>query len=649
MSRRRGARRSQSQVPQSRGAHAPGVVQAAADKSRTAELLTAPAARLDDGAAISELAPKTPVRQLLMEVSTREYFEKRRNGLYLERSTWMQHWREIAEYFAPRRQRIWPFDRNKGTKKHEKVINCTGPIALRTLGNGMHSGLTSPARPWFKLGTPVPELAEIPSVAFWLMLVQRILEQIFTRSNIYSQFPQAYQDQAAFGSTVLWLDEHPRKVITTKLFPVGSYMLGSGADGEVDTVYRDVSMTVANAVDAFGLKACSPGTQEKYKRGQLDEWLLLSQCCEPNRTHDPENPFSKRWVSAWFEREAGPKGQLLRQSGYNSRPFAAPRWNVCGEDIYGYSAAMEALGDQRALQQLERRKLRAADKVVEPPMVAPASLKFQRVSMLPGDVSYLDDATPSDAKFGPVMTVPPEAIVVDEKSIAEHATRIKEVFMTDLWLAIMQDQRATPATAEEVRAKADERMLQIGPTIERQEEEMLDVVIDRTFEVALDRGFIPPPPPELQEAAAGGDDELRVEYISILAQAQRMVGTAADDRLIAVAGNLAKLGRADALDLLNVDRIVRDYAAKLGCSPKALMPQQLVEQLRGRRVQQQQAEAQSQQQLAQAQALAHAGRGAQSLAAAPIDDSQGETALTGLLSKMGPMASASASGAPMGS
>lgn len=605
-----------------------------AGKTRSPSLLES--IRTEPSAAPAKPQPKRPMGY---DAGTRAYYQRRLGALETERASWVAHWRELAEYFLPRTQRFWWTDRNRGIKRNEKIINNTGPIALRTMSSGMHSGLTSPARPWFRFTTPDPRLMEEPGVEQYLHDWEELARLVIQRSNLYSLFPQSYSMMGGFGTNVLWLDDDPHTVVRGKVFPIGSYSLGMGPTDRVDTVYRNVSMSVGAVVEEFGYEACSTRVRDLYDHGALDQWVLITHACEPNRYHNPSDFMSKPWVSVWFEREAPEEERFLRRRGYSMFPAAVSRWDVCGEDIYGYCPAMDALGDQRALQQLERRKLATADKIVNPPMMAPSALKNQRISLLAGDQSYYDMATPAGAKFEPVITVPYQAMTVEEGSIREHERRINASFLADLWLMIAQDNRASPATAEEIRAKMDEKMLQLGPVVERIEGEFLDHVIDRVCSIMEDRGISPgPPPPALVRAAERGETQIRIEYISILAQAVKMVGTAAIDRQVAFTANLAKAGKPEALDLLNTDVLVREYARMLGTNPETLNSPEEVDAIRQARAQAEQQEVASQQALTQAQAAAHAGRAAQSLAAAPLNDPNGPSALTGLLGTLGPAA-----------
>jgi hypothetical protein len=190
-----------------------------------------------------------------------------------------------------------------------------------------------------------------------------------------------------------------------------------------------------------------------------------------------------------------------------------------------------------------------------------------------------------------------------------------------LWLMMAQTDRRQ-MTATEVAERHEEKMLQLGPVLERLEDELLDPLIDRVFAIALRAGHIPPPPQELQ------GQELRVEYISILAQAQKLLGTASVERLAGFVGNLAAVNPG-VLDKVNMDAMVSEYSEMLGTNPNLLHPDEQVQQARQARAQQQQA-------LMAQQQMAGMVQGAKTLSET---DMEGDTALNRLMGTLGGMAS----------
>lgn len=541
---------------------------------------------------------------------------ERYNALKLERQSWWDHWRELAEQIRPRGSRFLSSEVNKGWKKNDKIINSTPCTAERTLAAGMMSGITSPSRPWFRLTTPDPQLAEQGAVKQWLSKVEDTLRLVMARSNIYNSLHSVYSDLGTHGTACLWVDEDDKSVVRTYTFPVGMFCLDTSATAQIDTVYRELSMTVRQVVDRFGYDACSPQTKTLFDCDNYNVRLQVLHMVEPNTEHQEGKlgPAGKKYRSRWYELSAS-DNCCLRDEGYDELPAMAPRWNVTGEDVYGDSPGMAALGDCKALQQLEKRKFQAVDKIINPPMRGPSSLQNTRSSLLPGDVTYVDSLS-TGSTFAPAMEVPPVAVQIVGQEIRETEARVNRTFFADLWLMLANSD--STMTAREVIERREEKLLQLGTVLERLQEELLDPMISRIFSVCLKRRLLPPPPPVLQGA------DLRVEYISIMAQAQKLLGTTAVERLLGFVGQIATL-KPDVIDKVDMDQTIDEYSTMLGVPPVIIRPDDDVAQVRAARAQ----EAAQAQQAQQAQAAAQT---AQTLAQTPTD---GQTALNSMLQGLG--------------
>ena len=155
-------------------------------------------------------------------------------------------------------------------------------------------------------------------------------------------------------------------------------------------------------------------------------------------------------------------------------------------------------------------------------------------------------------------------------------------------------------TATQVNAINNEQMMMIGPVYERLDHELLDPFIGRTFGIMDRMGLIPPVPEELV------GQELEIEYISMLAQAQQMVGLGGIDRLTTYAGKIAQLN-PDVLDKFDADEAVDQYARMLGVPAAIVRSDETVAEMRRSRTEQQ---AQMQQMAAAAQMAQTAQQGA---------------------------------------
>ena len=508
------------------------------------------------------MAPSTDVSTDLpySEQSKLGRLKRRHSALKTERAAYDPAWKEAAENILPRRARFFTQDANKGGKKESKIYNSKPTSASRTQASGMMASISSPARKWMKITTTLPELRELAPVKEWLDIVEERVLAAFSKSNIYNCLHNVYADIGTFGTSAMLVEEDPDTIVRAYVFPIGSYCLAQNAKGEVDTIFREFQMTSRQLVDMFGEENCSQSVRDDVNQGRLDKWNDVVLVIQPNGDYQPERigAAGKEISTCWYEArtpDEGPDAKPLRESGYSERPWMTPRWNVTGEDVWGTGPGTEALADAKMLQLLEKRKMQAFDKVVNPPMRAPTSLMGGRSSLLPGDVTYVDGSSPGQT-FSPAMELNPMALPAFRQEIRECEMRIEDAYFASLWLT-MQRIDAGKMTATEVTARQQEQMLLLGPVMERLEDELLRPLVERVFAVLTRNRLIPPPPDELE------GQELKIDYVSIMAQAQKLLGTANIERFVTFVGHLHAVDQ-NAIDKLDLDQSIDEYGDAIG-------------------------------------------------------------------------------------
>lgn len=520
-------------------------------------------------------------------------------GLKDDRRTWDPHWQEIADYILPRRGR-WAErdgDRKSGKKRRDRIIDGTAGRALRTLASGMHSGLTSPSRPWFRLGMEDQAAERDRAVKAWLASVERIMYQAFARSNFYSSVHSAYYELGAFGTTaILELETDPRSTDQPPFrfhpLTVGTYWIEADEDGRVDTFYRQYWMTARNMVARWGEDKVSREAAQNAKDNPYKTHEVLLTVCPRGETQGAGHRAGSRlvgnqdmpWEATYLEVNGGSGtmgSELLEVSGFNEMPLLCPRWTVTAEEVYGRGPGMEALADTKMLQAQRTTGLRAIQKMVDPPLRVPANYKG-RISLLPGAINHVDTVMQKDG-VGPMYDLRFD-VGAAAADIAQTRMAVRESFYNDLFLMILENPNMT---ATEVLERKQEKMFLLGPIIERQQNELLDPLVDRTFAMLHRAGAIPEAPPPIQ------GQPLRVEYVSVLAQAQKMTATAGIDRVVAFAGQLEAL-RPGAMDMVDTDFAIETYADLLGVPPELIRGSEAATEIRKARVEQQQAQQQAQ-------------------------------------------------------
>jgi len=501
-------------------------------------------------------------------------------ALKSERATWLSHWKEISDYMLPRSGRFFIQDRDKGWRRHNNIYDSTGTRALRVLAAGMMSGMTSPARPWFRLGVSDPDLMKSPAVKVWLHQNTQMMLRIFAKGNTYRALHSMYEELGAYGTASSIVMDDYDDVIRHYPLTCGEYALATDYRGNVNTIYREFQKTVAELVGEFGTENVSPAVKNMHDRGSLDQWITIVHAVEPRVDRDPRMKDAKNmpYQSCYFELNAK-EGKYLRESGYKQFPALAPRWATAGGDIYGNGPGMEALGDIKQLQHEQLRKAQAIDYKTKPPLQVPSSMKNRDIETMPGGVSFVDMSGQSGGiKTAFDVNLDLNHLLMDIGDVRE---RIRGSFYADLFL-MLANQTDARMTATEVAERHEEKLLMLGPVLERLHNELLDPMIEMTFTRMLEAGLVPPPPEELQGM------EINVEFVSMLAQAQRAVATNGVDRFVANLGSMAAI-KPDVLDKFDSDKWADEYSEMLGISPELIVPGQQVALVRQQRAEQAQA------------------------------------------------------------
>lgn len=516
-----------------------------------------------------------------------------------QRSSFITHWRDLGDYVLPRRPRFQITDTNRGQSRNQRIIDSTATMAIGTLSSGMMAGITAPSRPWFRLSIENRFLAQLGPVKEWLEEVTNIMRSIYIRSNLYNVLPTTYLDLGQFGTACMLVEEDFESVARFYSIPIGSYTLANDEKLRPRVFMRELRLTVRQVVTKFGgidgeagkpdFTNISGHVQDLWKNQHFETWVDVVHVIKPNEFHDPNRIESrfKKFISIYYERGVsgqnisssfieGDLDKILREGGFDEFPILAPRWSVTGEDVWATSCpGMVALGDVKSLQTLQKRRAQAEEKMVNPPMTGPTSLRNSKISILPGDMTF-DDSREGQKGFRPSHEVNPriQEVLLD---IQEHQRRISRAYFEDLFLVFTQSDRRE-ITATEIDAKREEKLLALGPVLEQINQDLLDPLTDLVFNFGVRQRMFPEPPEEIQGSP------IKVEYVSIMAQAQKLVGLAGIERLTRFVGELAAAkGDASPWDKYNSDRAIEIYGDRQDVDVDIIVPDDIAEEKRAAR------------------------------------------------------------------
>lgn len=525
----------------------------------------------------------TPAITYDQSVDKRREYGILRASLLNERSSFEAQYAELANFVKPRRVRLFFHERNRGDKRNQKIMDSTATYCFDVLRAGMLSGLTNPALPWIQMGLSDPDLAKYLPVKVWLKEQSDLVLSMFLQSNDYTILPTFYSDEALFGTAAMGCYDDVEDLVRSYSYPIGSYACGMDDRGTVNTFVRDMQMTVRQIVKKF---AVIPGTntidwtniseqvKTAWDKSQYEDWHDVSNVITPNEDYDGRRADSryKPFGSCWFE-VGKESNRFLQERGYNEFPVFIGRWEVTGEDTYGSECpGMQALPDIKQLQTGERRSLQAIEKMVNPPLQAPTSLRTSGVSVIPGGTTYTD-VSQHQAGVRPLYDT---NFAIDKMEAKQAATRqrIKDVTFTSLFLMLAQSEDPQK-TAFEIAKRYEEKLQVLGPVVNRNSNEVLQKMVMRHWQMARRAGMVSPPPDEVR------GHSLLVRFDGPLHQALKMVGVTGQERFMQ---NMVQLAQVfpEAKAKVKVFRQIDIYADQLSIDPSQLRTddeaQELVDQ-----------------------------------------------------------------------
>jgi len=505
--------------------------------------------------------------------------------LWDQNDYWLPHWREIQRLALPYRGRLETetSTQNDGKERADDRFDGTATRALRILSAGMHGGLTSPSSKWFRLGFQDRELTKYGPVRTWLDMVEEIMYSSLRRSNFYQAVQNIYLECGGFGTSCLFEESHDSgRGVWFRVITTGDYTLIVDNQGRVHGLSRRDWLTAAQMIEKFGDSVSDEtkrlAKEHPFKYVKIYQIIRQRKNRDVNRIDRLNLPYESIYLEDGRPEDEGP----LRTGGYDDFPYMCPRWDVIGSNVFGYSPAMDALPDIRSINSITSDLLTAVEKEVNPPVNVPESL-WDSIDLLPGG----QNPSTTSEHVTPTYQISPN-LNAGAGLRDEFKQAISEWFYTPLFILT-----ANPnATATEIAAKNEEQLVQLGPVIQRMFTELLNPVIKRTFSIEWKQGAFPIPPQEIAGAP------IEIEYISTLAQAQKLVGVQKLERFVNFTGAYAQIDPS-VLDNLDGDAIVSEHANGTGVPASALRSAEEIAQIRQQRAEQ--AQQQQEEQLANMQ------------------------------------------------
>jgi len=486
------------------------------------------------------------------------------NRMISDRSDFETMWRGISKWLLPDHG-VFTYTSKPRPKQRalSRIMNDVAEDALDVLTAGLQAGLTSPARKWFSLEFDKPHLNKIIPLRTWLDECVKVLYSAFQASNFYSIIHSFYTEYAGFGIGAIYFgaDADPFRF---EVCEIGTYAIAEGPDHRVNKLYRVLFKSAKNVVDTF------PDTVSDRVKRMADTYPEF--VVPVLHAVFPQKKGGKPFTSVYLEYLNSGSGtypyptetsgsvsgtsedRILRVSGFHEFPFLVSRWELIGDKVYGPSPGKKAVPSIMRLQEIEKAQMLATHKEADPPLNAPARMQGQ-IRKLPGGINYYDNPNETVNEVYRIR----RDLNPSFTNIERIEKGIKTKFFNELFLTASRDPNLSPLKAAEVYERKDERMIRLGPTVERAQYEILSPLINRGFNIAGRKGMVPPFPMEFADEV----QNYKIVYTSPLAEAQKQLGMAPISNFLQTFAGVLQLA-PEARDKVNADRLVDEIGETTG-------------------------------------------------------------------------------------
>ena len=505
-------------------------------------------------------------------ISAKE-IKKRYESLVTGRVMYDGLWDNLAFFYQPRKQKFVT-TRIPGQELPTDLYTSVGRSSSQIFAAGLQAYLSSPSQKWFSFRFKDDELQGNEDASAWLREGEDRVYDLLNNSNFSYQLYETYRALGIYGTGCLYEEEDPDDIVRFYDRNVREIYVVEDAKQEVKEVYRACEFEAQQAVDFFGENDVSSAVRNKAQKRPYEKILFIHYVFYREGKVKADK-YSKPVGSIWIEYDTV---KLVKEGGYNEFPFFVARFGKNSDEVYGYSPGMNVLPEIRMVNRMWKTLLMKGEKAVAPPLDAPAEGYVLPLDLSADAVNYHDRGLGEADLIRPLLPDVGRALTFTEDLIEKVEDKVKQAFFVDLFLLLTSQPKMT---ATEVMQRVNEKMMILSPFLGRVMHSLLQPLLIRTFNIALRNGLISEPPDILNGRT------YTIEYISPLAKAQKSYEARSLQNFLGVVQELAGM-TPEALDKVNIDEIIKEYAEIENVNPKILRDDAEVEQIRANRIQAQQ-------------------------------------------------------------
>ena len=478
-------------------------------------------------------------------------------------ASWPSYHQTLANFFLPRAAFINTIRTVGQPLQTQWLYDSCGIRSAKICSSGIHTNLTNPATKWFGTQNKDIRYMDIKEVKIWYRSLEEAVRQILNGSNFDTVLGESYVHDTVFGTSIMYADKDFKRRVKYKIIPLDQPQMAEGADGNVNTMYRNFKLTAIQAYEIWGENAGKSVIDAIRDKKPYKELEFIHYCAPRDvRQAGKIDSVNMPYASVWINKE---DKKIIEESGFKTFPYIVGRFYTQEGEVFGFSPGMDVLVDTSGINTMRKTIQRRAMKEADPPFEAPFRGYLSPWNFNPGAGNLRDPKIPRDQGIQFLLPQGNFSITTDTVKNVEEA--IEKGFFVNTFQALTNLTKRM--TIPEVHQRIAEAMALLGPVIGRQTSGKLTQAIERTIDLVLEdlimEGELPPPPDILQ------GQEWNITFCSTLTMAQRAGEINSLQSFMALAGSIEQLKSMNAVkfnsdkaydvigEILDVDpEIIRD-------------------------------------------------------------------------------------------
>ncbi len=430
----------------------------------------------------------------------------------------------------------------KGQKKDSRRLIDAGIKARRMFTAGMMSNMFPDGQNWVGIKTD-KERMKSDKVRLAMQSATQTFSEAIEQSNFKEEIGQCVDDTGWAGTTSCFVENDKKTKLNYRNHKYKEFYFCNDHRGKMDTYIRDFKLDGRQACQEFGDEA--PEKCKANKESGKDDEFLFVHVVMPRADVDysSSDKAKKPWASYYACIE---DKEWQKESGYDYMPYAV--WGMyrgSNNEKYFWSPAMEVGQTLSMVNRMEVTRLRGAERVSNPPWLAPNDGGTRRISNDEGAIIYWNAANPLSK---PEQLQPSDNVMVNDDMIIKKEEEIMDAFFVPLFNPLQGKQNMS---ATESIERLNLSMQFITPAVNNMVKYGIKPILETSFEIMLKSGYFP----ELEIPELSGAN-IEFELTGKAALAARQIQLFGAMTALEQTGMMAQV-KPEIMDNWNVDKFAK--------------------------------------------------------------------------------------------